>query len=64
MLTVGHPSDELMSVARAESADLIVIGMSPRGTLTELVLGSTLRELRRSAVRPIVAVPESWSTAT
>ncbi len=61
----GRAADELMHVARDEGAQLIVIGMSPRGTLTELVVGSTMHELRRHAIRPVVAVPAGWpDTAT
>ncbi len=59
--TVGRAADELMRAARAEDAALIVIGMSPRGTLSELVLGSTEHDLLHGAVRPVVAVPASWS---
>jgi nucleotide-binding universal stress UspA family protein len=58
--TVGRAADELMRTARAENAVLIVIGMSPRGTLSELVWGSTQHELLHGAVRPVVAVPASW----
>ena len=58
---VGRPADELMSAARAEQAAVIVIGMTARGTLSELVWGSTQHELRHHAVRPVVAVPASWS---
>jgi nucleotide-binding universal stress UspA family protein len=60
---LGRAAEELMRIARAEEAQLIVIGMSPRGTLTELVAGSTLHDLRRHAVRPVVAVPATWRAA-
>jgi nucleotide-binding universal stress UspA family protein len=49
-----------MRVAKAEQAALIVIGMTARGTISELMFGSTQRELGHHAVRPIVAVPTSW----
>jgi nucleotide-binding universal stress UspA family protein len=58
--TVGRVAEELMRIARAEDAALLVIGMTPRGTLSELVFGSTQHELQRHAVRPVVAVPASW----
>ncbi len=60
----GRPAEELMKVARGDQAALIAIGMSPRGTLTELVVGSTMHDLRRHAVRPVVAVPKGWPEAT
>jgi len=59
--TIGRVAEELMRAAREEEATLIVIGMTARGTLSELVLGSTQHELIHHAVRPVVAVPGSWS---
>jgi nucleotide-binding universal stress UspA family protein len=56
-LMQGRVAEELMKVARAEEASLIVIGMTARGTLTELVFGSTRHDLLHHAVRPVVAVP-------
>jgi len=58
---VGRVAEELMRTAREEHATLIVIGMTPRGTLSELVMGSTQHELLHHAVRPVVAVPASWT---
>ena len=57
---VGRPAMELMRIARAESASLIVIGMTGRGTLAELITGSTQHLLQQHAARPVVAVPEVW----
>jgi nucleotide-binding universal stress UspA family protein len=54
---VGRVADELMRAARDEHATLIVIGMTERGTLNELVFGSTRHDLLHHAVRPVVAVP-------
>jgi nucleotide-binding universal stress UspA family protein len=59
--TIGRPADELMRAAREEQAAVIVIGMTARGTLSELVWGSTQHELQHHAVRPVVAVPASWN---
>lgn len=58
---IGRVAEELMRVARAEHAALIVIGMTARGTISELIFGSTQHELTHHAVRPIVAVPGSWT---
>jgi nucleotide-binding universal stress UspA family protein len=60
---LGRPAEQLMNVARACDAQLIVIGMSPRGTLTELISGSTLHDLRKHAVRPVVVVPPGWTAS-
>ena len=59
-VAVGRAATELMRIAQAEEASLIVIGMTGHGTLSELITGSTQSDLRRHAVRPVVAVPESW----
>lgn len=58
---VGRPAEVLLASARRHDAALIVLGMSGRGTLSELVLGSTGREVTHHAVRPIVSVPAGWA---
>jgi nucleotide-binding universal stress UspA family protein len=58
----GCVAEELMHAAREEQASLIVIGMTLRGTLSELVAGSTQHELLHHAVRPVVAVPATWNS--
>ena len=63
-LLVGRVADELMRTARAENATLLVIGMSPRGTLSEIVMGSTQHDLLHRALRPVVAVPATWDAAS
>ncbi len=60
VVRVGRPAEELMRCAREEHASLIVVGMSTRGTLAELVMGSLTHDLLRHAARPVVAVPASW----
>ncbi len=57
----GRVAEELMSSARDEHASLIVIGMTLRGTLSELVAGSAQHDLLHHAVRPVVAVPATWN---
>jgi nucleotide-binding universal stress UspA family protein len=60
-LLTGRPTEELMHYARRERASLIVIGMSPHGTLAELYFGSTTHSLLHHALRPVVAVPADWT---
>ena len=60
-VTVGRPAEALLASARRLEASLIVLGMTGRGTLGELVLGSTGREVAHHAVRPIVTVPPDWT---
>jgi nucleotide-binding universal stress UspA family protein len=60
-VTVGRPAEVLLASARRHDASLIVLGMTGRGTLGELVRGSTGREVAHHAVRPIVTVPPDWT---
>jgi nucleotide-binding universal stress UspA family protein len=60
-VAVGRPAEVLLATARHHEASLIVLGMTGRGTLGELVRGSTGREIAHHAVRPIVTVPAGWT---
>lgn len=64
LVVVGRVATELMRIAHAEQASLIVIGMTGRGTLGEIVFGSAEHELLKHAVRPVVAVPATWQHNT
>jgi nucleotide-binding universal stress UspA family protein len=59
-LDVGRPARALLDAARRHEAALIVIGMTARGTLGELVFSSVGHQLFHHAARPVVAVPEGW----
>jgi nucleotide-binding universal stress UspA family protein len=60
-VAVGRPAEALLATARRHEASLIVLGMTGRGTLGELILGSTGREVAHHALRPIVTVPAGWA---
>jgi nucleotide-binding universal stress UspA family protein len=60
-VAVGRAADVLLASARHHRAALIVLGMTGRGTLGELVTGSTGRQVAHHAVRPIVTVPAGWT---
>lgn len=60
-VAVGRPADALLASARHHEVSLIVLGMTGRGTLGELVLGTTSHRVAHHAVRPIVTVPEGWT---
>jgi nucleotide-binding universal stress UspA family protein len=60
-VVVGHPADVILERARREHVDLVVIGMSPRGTLHELVATATGRHILRASPQPVVVVPPEWS---
>lgn len=57
----GRPADVILATARKEDAELIVLGMTERGVLHELMLGQTHRHVVHEARRPVVAVPSDWS---
>ncbi len=57
----GRPADVILKTARKANAELIVIGMTERGLLHELVLGATVRRVMHQALRPVVAVPADWA---
>ncbi len=59
-VTIGRPAEVLLASARRHEASLIVLGMTGRGTLGELVLSSTSRQVAHHAIRPIVTVPAGW----
>jgi nucleotide-binding universal stress UspA family protein len=61
-LEVGRPAHALLDAARRTEAVLIVIGMTGRGTLGELVFSSVSHHLFHHAARPVVAVPAGWGS--
>jgi nucleotide-binding universal stress UspA family protein len=63
-LETGRPAEVLLGVARRNGAALIVIGMTARGTLGELVFSSVRHHLLHHAVRPVVTVPAGWEPDT
>jgi nucleotide-binding universal stress UspA family protein len=62
-LKEGRPAERILKTARKASSELIVIGMTERGLLHELVLGATVRRVLHQALRPVVAVPADWAAA-
>ena len=57
----GRPAEALLRCAEDEGVALLVVGMTGRGTLNELLMGSTTHTLVRQSARPIVAVPSGWA---
>lgn len=51
----GEPGVELARIA--ESAAMLVLGHTPHGRLTELILGSTASDCLRHARCPVVLIP-------
>jgi nucleotide-binding universal stress UspA family protein len=56
-VVTGEPSTEITRIANALDADLIVVGVTPRGAIGRRIFGATAARLIRTAGRPILAVP-------
>ena len=54
----GHPSDVVVSCAREESVDLIVMGTHGRTGLSHLILGSVAQKVLRRAPCPVLTCPK------
>jgi nucleotide-binding universal stress UspA family protein len=53
----GDPGDSILEAARAEDADMIVLGSHGRGPIGRLLLGSVSQYVVRHARMPVVVVP-------
>jgi nucleotide-binding universal stress UspA family protein len=61
--TVGEAATAILETAKADAADLIVVGTQGLGGLRKLVLGSTTERLLRRTHVPVLAVPSPSSDA-
>ncbi len=55
-LLVGHPDQAIVRLAKAEKADLIVMGSRGHGALANLVLGSVVTKVLAAAKVPVLVV--------
>lgn len=62
-VVTGEPTAEISRVAAEIDADLIVVGVTTRGPLGRLIMGSTAARVIRTAGRPVLAIPQPVSTA-
>jgi nucleotide-binding universal stress UspA family protein len=53
----GAPNRRILDVASEVKADLIIVGVAPRGSLDELLAPSTSATLLRHAASPVLFVP-------
>jgi nucleotide-binding universal stress UspA family protein len=60
-LTTGEPAEELLEVARAHDAELLVVGSSGRREIGAALLGSVAGAIMRTAPCPVVIVPPRTS---
>jgi len=56
-VTTGEPHRGIIDVATEIAADLIVMGVPPRGRIDEVLFGSTLRGVLRRATTPVLVLP-------
>ena len=59
-LREGKPADEILKVAAALPAGLIVMGTHGRGAIDRAVLGSVAETVLRKATCPVLAVPPAF----
>jgi nucleotide-binding universal stress UspA family protein len=57
-------SDALVSVAREEQADAVVLGSTHRGRPGRVFMGTTFENIAREATWPIVVAPEGFASTT
>jgi universal stress protein A len=57
-IATGEPSTEIARVAAEVAADVILVGVTPRGAIGRRIFGSTAARVIRTAARPVLAIPE------
>jgi len=62
-IATGIPSEEVLAVARAEAADLVVVGTRGKTGLEHVLLGSTAERIIRMAPCPVLTVPAAKQRA-
>ncbi len=54
MVREGHPSEEILSVARAEGVDLIIVGCSGKSRFRRYLTGCASRDVEKNATVPVL----------
>ncbi len=62
-VVTGEPTAEIARVAAEVDADLILVGVTARGPIGRLIMGSTAARVIRTAERPVLAVPQPRAVA-
>ena len=57
LIVEGHPATEILGVADAEDAALIVVGNGLHSRMEDLFLGSVAHELTHRSRRPLAVIP-------
>lgn len=55
----GFSVDEIAAIEREEKPDLIVMGLSPSGIISEFVFGSISTDVVKNTQTPVIIVPEA-----
>jgi nucleotide-binding universal stress UspA family protein len=56
-VVVGDPSAEISRVAGEVGADLVIVGVTPRGVIARLLFGSTTARVIRKAGVAVLTMP-------
>ncbi len=56
-VVVGHPSEQILRLAQAHDADLIVMGSCTHSLFGRAVMGSTARQVSNHARIPLLCIP-------
>jgi nucleotide-binding universal stress UspA family protein len=56
-VVMGDPASEIARVAREADADLVLVGVTPRGVIGRLLFGSTAARVIRHAGVPVLTMP-------
>ncbi len=59
LVATGHPSEEILAVAKQYKADMIVMGTSNHSFLGSALMGTTARRVARHSPIPVLLVPRS-----
>jgi len=62
-VVTGDPAVEISRVAAETDADLILVGVTARGPIGRLFMGSTAARVIRAAGRPVLAIPRPVNKA-
>jgi nucleotide-binding universal stress UspA family protein len=54
---VGTPYEQIVNVAKAQQADLIVMGMQGGGAISQALIGSTTVKVMRNSSIPVLGIP-------
>lgn len=54
---IGDPAQEILTIAKREGADGIIVGKRGWGTLSDMLLGSVSQKLTSLADCPVIVVP-------